>query len=121
MRIIHAGPQVRLVRQHERQRRDDVRRDRQQHFAFGERLGDQPELVVLEVAQPAMDQLGALRRSGRGEIVLFGQQHGKAAARGVARDAGAVDAAADDEEVEDGRHEHASLGPARDFSGCAYA
>jgi hypothetical protein len=36
----------------------------------------------------------------RGEVVLFAQQHRKAATRGVARDARAVDAAAYDEQIE---------------------
>ncbi len=38
----------------------------------------------------------------RGEIVLFDQHDAKAAAGGIARDAGAVDAAADDGEIEVG-------------------
>ena len=88
--------QVRLVRQHERERLDEVRRDGEQHLALGERFGDQPELVVLEVAQAAVDELGAPLRRGRREVVLLDQQHRQAAARRVARDAGAVDAAADD-------------------------
>ena len=37
-----------------------------------------------------------------GEVVLLDQQHRQAAPGGVARDAGAVDAAADDEEIVDG-------------------
>ena len=65
----------------------------------GQRFAHQPELVVLEVAQPAVDQLGAPLRRRRGEVVLFDQQHREAAAGGVARDAGAVDAGADDEEI----------------------
>jgi hypothetical protein len=36
----------------------------------------------------------------RGEAVLLDEQHGKSAASRVARDAGAMDAAADDEQVE---------------------
>ena len=82
----------------------------QQHFALGERLGNQPELVVLEIAQAAVDQLGAPLRGGRREVVLLGQQHREAAARGIARDAGAVDAAADDEEIELRWAESASRG-----------
>ena len=46
-----------------------------------------------------MDQLGGGRRGAGGEIVLLDQQHAQAAAGGVARDAGAVDAAADDGEI----------------------
>ena len=47
-----------------------------------------------------MDQLGRGRRGAGGEVVLLDQQHAQAASGGVARDARAVDAAADDREVE---------------------
>ena len=73
--------------------------DAQQDLALGERLGHQAELVVLEVAQAAVDQLRGGRRGRAGEIVLLDQQHRQAAPRGVARDAGAVDAAADHQQV----------------------
>src|SRR6266700_2669568 len=92
-------PQVRLVGKHELHRPDDVRRDPEQRLALGERLGDEPEFEVLEIPQAAVDKLGRGRRSPRGEIVLLGEQHLQAAPRGVARDARAVDAAADDEKV----------------------
>src|SRR5215471_19846972 len=90
---------MRLVRKHERERLDDVRRGVQQHLALSQRLRNQAELVVLEVAKSAVDQLGAPRRRVRGEVVLLDEQHLKAASRSVARDAGAIDAAADDQEV----------------------
>ncbi len=51
-------PQPGVMRQHEAQRPDDVRRRTQQHLALDQRLADQPELVVFEIAQAAMDQLG---------------------------------------------------------------
>lgn len=47
------------LRQDELQRPDDVRRDRQQPLAFDQRLAHQPELAIFEIAQSAMDQLGA--------------------------------------------------------------
>ncbi len=93
--------QVRLVRQHERQRLDQVRRLREQHLALGERLGDQPEFVVLEIAQSAVDQLGAPLRGCRGEIVLLDQQRREPAPGSVARHAGTVDATPDDQEIVD--------------------
>jgi hypothetical protein len=96
----HPGrPQVRLVGQHELQRLDDVGRQLEQHLALGQRFGDQPKLVVLEIAQAAVDQLRARRRSVRGEVVLFRQQHRQAPAGGIACYADAVDAAADDGEI----------------------
>ena len=61
----------RVVRHHEAQRPHDVRRAPQQHLALGQRLAHQRELVVLEVAQPAVDQLGRRRRGVRRQIVLL--------------------------------------------------
>ena len=58
---------------------------------------------MLEVAQPAMDELGGGRRSAGGEVVLLDQQDAQPAAGGIARDAGPVDAAANDGKVEFGR------------------
>ena len=77
-----------------------MRRELEQGFALRQRFGDQPEFEVLEVAEAAVDQLGAPRRRVRGQIVTLDEKHREAAARGVARDARAVDAAADDQEVE---------------------
>ena len=86
-------------RQHEAHRPDEVRRHPQQHLALGQRLAHQPERAVLEIAQAAVDELGRGRRGARAEVVLLQQQHAQAPAGGVARDAGAVDAAADDGEI----------------------
>ena len=90
---------ARVVRHHEAQRPHDVRRTAQQHLALGKRLAHQRELTVLQIAQAAMDQLGARRRGGLGQVVLFAQHHLQATAGEVARDAGAVDAAAYDQYV----------------------
>ena len=57
-------PQPGMVRQHEAQRPDDVRRGAQQHFALRQRFPHQAELVILQIAQAAMDQLGG--GGGRG-------------------------------------------------------
>ena len=59
MRIIQAGRIDGIVRHHEAQRPHDVRRAAQQHLALVQRLAHQRELAVLEVAQAAVDQLGA--------------------------------------------------------------
>ncbi len=57
---------------------------------------------MLEIAQAAMNELGGGgRRSGR-EIVLLDHEHAQAAPDGIAGNAGAVDAAADDGEIEVG-------------------
>jgi hypothetical protein len=81
-----------------------VRRGFEQALALEQRLADQAELVMFEVAQPAVDQLGAGRRRGAGEVPLLAQQHRQAPPGGVAGDPGAVDAAADDQEIEGLRH-----------------
>ncbi len=55
---------------------------------------------MLEIAQPAMDQLGRCRRRGAGEITHFAEPHRERPPHGVAGDPGAVDAAADHEQIE---------------------
>ncbi len=75
-------------------------RGAEQDLALAQRLADQPELELFEIAQPAMDELGRGRAGMLREIVLLDEQHRLFAHRRVARDRRAVDAAADDEEVE---------------------
>src|SRR6185436_18446143 len=101
-----ARAQLGNVRHDKARRPGDMAGDPQQDLALGERLGDQAELVMLEIAQPAVDQLRGRRRSRRRQIVAFDQYHRQPAASGVARDADAVDAAADHQQVVD--HFHAS-------------
>ena len=96
----HPGrPKRGVVRQHEGQRPGDVRREPEQHLALGQRLAHEAELVELEIAQAAMDELARGRGGRAREIVLLDEQHLEAAPGRIASDAGAVDAAADDEEV----------------------
>ena len=91
-----------VQRQHETQRPHQMRRHPQQHLALVQRLAHQPELAVLEIPQTAVDQLRGGRRSARREIVLFAQQDLQSAPGRIAGNAGAVDAAADDREIEVG-------------------
>src|SRR4051794_1325538 len=93
-----------MVRQYEAHRPGQVRRVADQHLALDQRLADQPERVDLEIAQAAVDQLGRFGRRARGQVVLLDQQPREAAARRVARDPYAVDAAPDNGEIEV-RHE----------------
>ena len=93
--------QARVMRQHEAQRPDDVRRGAPQHLAFAERLAHEAELVMFEIAQPAVDQLRGTRGRAARQIVLLAKVDAQAPPRGVARDAAAVDAAADDRDVEE--------------------
>ena len=88
------------VGQDEAQGPDDVRRRAQQDLALDQRLAHQTELVVLQITQTAVDQLAAGRGGVAREVVLLAQQDGQPATHGVARDARAVDSAADDQEVD---------------------
>ena len=75
-------PQVRVVRQHEAQRPARCAARRSMHdLALAQRLAHQPEVVELEVAQSAVDQLGAGRRGVRGEVVLLAEQGAQARGR----------------------------------------
>ncbi len=47
-----------VVRQHETQGTDDVRGDLPEHLALDQRLAHRPKLVIFEIAQPAMHELG---------------------------------------------------------------
>jgi len=93
-------PEPRAVRQDEAQRPDEMRRRTQQHLALDQRLADQAEGAVLEIAQAAVDQFGRGRGSRRGEIPLLDQEHGEAPAGGITCDGAAVDPAAHDREIE---------------------
>ena len=102
-----------VMREHEAHRPDDVRGVAQEHNALAQGAAHEAEVAVLHVAKPAMDQLGAGRRGVRGQIVLLAQQHVEAAPRRVPGDAGAVDTAADDEQIDRARrrppHTHLRL------------
>ena len=95
--------------------RDDVRRGAKQHFALHERLAHEAELVIFEIAQAAVDELGRGRGGGAGEVDFLAEIDGKPAPGRVARDAAAVDATADDGNVE-GRSAHLRL----PFCGAAF-
>jgi hypothetical protein len=81
-----------------------MRRDLPENFAFQQRVAHQFEVVIFEVAQPAMDQLGRPRRGAAGQIVHLAKEHGIAAADGVAGDAAAVHTTTNDCEVVDLTH-----------------
>ena len=83
-----------------RQRPHQVRGERGVDLALEQRLADEPEVEVLQVAQTAVDEL-ARARGGAGRVVgLLDQRHRVAARGGVERHARARDAAADHEHVE---------------------
>ena len=83
-----------------RDRPDQVRRQPVQDAPLPQRLPDQAELAVLQVAQAAVDQPGGAPRGPRGEVVLLHQGHRETARRGVQGDARAGDPAPDHQHVE---------------------
>jgi hypothetical protein len=79
---------------------DQVGGEAEQSLSLGQRLVDQPELLLLEVPQPAVDQLrGSGRRAG-GEVAPLDEGRPQAPAGGVEGDTGTGDPAADHEHVE---------------------
>ena len=84
----------------QRQRADEVRGERDEDLALEQRLADQPEVEVLEVAKAAVDELARPARRPAGVVATLEQGDAVAARRGVEGDAGAGDASADDGDVE---------------------
>ena len=72
----------------------------QQGFALVQGLIDEPDLGELEITQPAVNQAAGPARSGVAEVRLLDEARAQAAARGIPRNAGTIDAAADDDEIE---------------------
>ena len=98
------GALARCVRQDERLRPADMRRDVEQHFAFGQGFANEAEGVEFQVTQPAVDQLGRRARRRPAKIAGVDQRDRQPAPGRVTRDAGPVDAAADHQQVEDRVH-----------------
>src|SRR5690349_11427587 len=89
-----------MMRQYESERSDDVGRDLPEDFALDQRLADQTKLVIFEVAQPAMHELGRPGRRPTRQVIQFTEKNGVTPARRIARDAAAIDAASNNGEVE---------------------
>ncbi len=98
-----------------RLRPDDVPRVGEQNLALFQRLTHQPKLEVLQVAQTAVDELGACRGGGPAKVSRFGQQNREPTAGSIGGDAGTVDASADDYEVIDHVEKLACQGLRRRF------
>ena len=98
----HQAVRARAVerRHDQRQRAHQVRRERHHQLALEQRLAHEPEVEVLQVAQPAVDELARAAGGPRGEVGALEQRHAVAARGGVERDARAGDAATDDDDVE---------------------
>src|SRR5204862_378238 len=74
-------------------------RDPPQDFALDQGLADQAKLVIFEIAQTAMHQLGRPGRRPARQIIHFTKENGISAARRIARDAAAIHSASDNGEV----------------------
>jgi hypothetical protein len=90
-----------MMRQQEAKRPDQMRRGVQQNRAFAKRVRNEPEMIALEISEPAMDELGRCRGRRAGEIALPEETDRKPAPGGVACKAAAVDAPADDRDIVD--------------------
>ena len=73
-------------------------RHTEQDLPLRQRLFHQPEFVMFEIAQAAVDQLAGVGRGGRGEIARPNSATFSPARR-ICRDADPVDAAADDDQI----------------------
>ena len=84
----------------QRQRAHQVRRQRHHQLALQQRLAHEPEVEVLQVAQPAVDELARAAGGPRGVVGALEQRDAVATRGRVQRDARAGDAAADHDDVE---------------------
>src|SRR2546429_5365494 len=93
-------PLVRRVRQDEPERPNDVWCRRKQDLPLDQGFAHQAEFIIFEIPQPAMHELSRARRGSLGNITLFTEQNLETAAGSIPRDAGSVDAATDDGNVD---------------------
>ena len=103
----HADPQppareqtAAVPRHEELERLHQVRRDLQQRLALAQVHADQREVEHLEVAETAVHEPRGARSGAAAEVGLLEQRDPQAAQRGVAGNARANHAAADDQDVE---------------------
>ena len=89
-------------RHDERQRRDKARRDAGEGAPLANRLAHPGDVGGLQIAQPAVDGLEMIEGGRGAEVAALDQRHRQPALRGVVRGREAIDAAADDEQVEFG-------------------
>jgi hypothetical protein len=77
-----------------------VRRESEQRASLAKRLADQPEPVLLEVAQAAVDQARRSTARPGAQIIPFDQRDPEPARRSLERDAHTGDPAAHHDDVE---------------------
>ena len=91
----------------------EMRCDAEQHAALPARLQYQSKVPLFEIADAAVDEPRRHRRRAAPEIALVHEGGAQAAKRRVARDPGARDPAADDEQVHRLRGHRGERGGAR--------
>jgi len=101
---VHApSRRIALVRgEQEAQRIDQSGAFVQQALPLADRCTSQQETPLLQVAQATMNELGRPARGAPREVALLDQPDPQPQARCFARDPGAGDAAADDQDVQGG-------------------
>src|SRR6267378_4530784 len=77
-----------------------MRRDMMDCFLFDTGLAHEPEAALSEVTHTSMEQAARAAAGAGCEIVLFNEAYPQTAHGSVASDAGAYDAAADDQQVQ---------------------
>ena len=87
-------------RNEERGRIDEVRSQPDEQLALQQRLANQAEVEVLQIAKAAVDHLGGAARSALAEVVALDQRDRVAARGGIEGHAGAGDPSAHDDDVE---------------------
>ncbi len=88
-------------REEERCRPHEVRRDGfDEHPALAQRLAHEGEIELLEIPEPAMDQLRGSARGSGGEVAFLDEAYTQPTRRGIESDPGPGDTAADHHEVE---------------------
>ena len=95
-----AARAVAVGRDHEAQRADQMRGGAQPEAPLGQGLPNPGQIQVLQIAQAAMDQLEGVVRGGAAEVGAIDDRDPQATQCGIARDACAVDAGADHQQIE---------------------
>ena len=94
-----AAPAVLVERQQKMYGMHQVRALLQQAPAFQQRLADQSELGMFQVAQPAVDDAGSAAGGAGRKVVLLDQQGATAGAGALPGDGHAIDSAANDDDL----------------------
>ncbi len=89
-----------VQRQSDLQRPHEMRRELEQPLALVQRLVNEPELRMLEVPQPSVDQPRRRGRRPAAQVAAIEQRHRQPAQRRLARDGGTVDPGPDDDQVD---------------------